>query len=68
VKYIRLVLMETRPDGTETFKDIVEFEGGIEDSQIFRIVSGTCTRLFSRKLKEFLEQPGRVYFEKGEKE
>jgi len=48
-----------------TITDISEFEGDINTSQLFRS-TGTCTRLFSRKLKEAIESGEWVKIEKGE--
>ncbi len=43
---------------------INEFEGKtLEETQVFRFVSGTCTRLFSRELRAALEMKAIVTIE-----
>jgi len=63
-KYIRIVAWEIK-DGKRIIKDISEFTGGSKDSQVFRR-TGTCTRLFSRKLREAIEQGDYVAIEKSD--
>jgi len=63
-KYIRIVAWEIK-DGKRIIKDISEFTGGINDSQVFRR-TGTCTRLFSRRLKSAIEQGDYVIIEKSD--
>lgn len=60
--FIRLITY----DPNDTITDISEFEGDINTSQLFRPFTGTCTRLFSRKLREAIESGEYVRIEKGE--
>jgi hypothetical protein len=44
---------------------IYEFEGGMEKAQVFRLSTGTCTRIFSKILRECLERGNVVTIYKG---
>lgn len=46
---------------------VFEFEGGVETGQAFRKKTGTCTRLFSRLLKQRLEQGYKLVIQEIEK-
>jgi hypothetical protein len=65
MKYIRLVKYK-KIDGKDLIDAIYEFEGGLENGQVFRKGSGTCTRLFSRQLRECIKEGDFVMIEKGE--
>ncbi len=52
---MKIIRMEVKTQGGE-LEEICDFEGGIKEGQVFRKGSGTCTRLFSRLLRQFIVQ------------
>jgi len=62
MNFIRLVKWE-KIDRKDCIKDIYEFNAG--PGNVFRTTTGTCTRLFSRLLKECIEEGAFVTIEKG---
>jgi hypothetical protein len=62
MKLIRMSIFK-EIEGVEFLKEILEFEGGVENSQVFRKGSGTCTRLFSKILRNALSDKNRIIVE-----